>query len=395
VTFGFASDETAPIAGSVTIDEYIATFSEEPGYFDFARLGPMGHTVEAEQQAQSRLQANARFGTLSSLDEQNARVHQAIANVVGSRLDQVVFQPNTSQGLMHALFGVTGGVAMSLAEFPSLTFAAARSAEALGVVEPLWLETDHGRVTPGNLRDQLTSSVEAVAVSLVDFRTGYLADLEGIRQVIGDRLLIVDAIQGFGVVDAPFELADVVVSGGQKWVRAGWGTGFLSLSDRAIERLTPVFSGFSGAAAGQDDNEWTMPMDEVRPPATGAAAFQVSNPDPIAQARFAAALEEIAAVGVPQINTHLAEKVSRVIDLADEYAVPVVSARDESERAGIVVLEPAPDQLTVLTASLFNHGVTATTRLGQVRISPHVSTNEDSFDMLRGSFVSFATAIQV
>ncbi|PRY64985.1 selenocysteine lyase/cysteine desulfurase [Glaciihabitans tibetensis] len=382
-------------AGFGTIDAYVATFSEEPGYFDFARVGPIGRTVEAEQHAQTRLQATARFGTLDSLWEQDARVREAVALVVGLRADQVAFQPNTSQGLMHALFGVTGGVAMSLAEFPSLTFAAARSAEALGVVEPLWLETDHGRLTPGNLRDQLTSSVEAVAVSLVDFRTGYVADLEGIRQVIGDRLLIVDAIQGFGVVDAPFELADVVVAGGQKWVRAGWGTGFLGLSDRAAERLTPVFSGFSGAANAEGEQSWTMPVDEVRAPAAGAAAFQVSNPDPIAQARFAAALEEIAAVGVPQINALVAEKVSRVIDLADEYAIPVVSPRDESERAGIVVLEPDPDQLTVLTASLFNHGVSATSRDGQVRLSPHVSTSEDSLDMLRGSFVSFATAIQI
>jgi selenocysteine lyase/cysteine desulfurase len=383
------------VTSELSLEDYIGTFSEEPGYFDFARLGPIGSTVEAEQHAQTRLQATARFGTLGSLEEQDLRVREAVAAVVGTSADHIAFQPNTSQGLMHALFGVTGGVAMSPAEFPSLTFAAARSAEALGVVEPLWLETDHGRVTPGNLRDQLTSSVEAVAVSLVDFRTGYLVDLEGIRQVIGDRLLIVDAIQGFGVVDAPFELADVVVSGGQKWVRAGWGTGFLSLSDRAIDRLTPVWSGFTGAANAEGESDWTMPMDEVRPPASGVSAFQVSNPDPLAQARFSAALEEIAAVGVPQINSSIADKVSRVIDLADEYAVPVASARDESERAGIVVLEPAPDQLTVLTASLYNHGVTATTRGGMVRISPHVSTDEDSFDMLRGSFVSFATAIQV
>jgi selenocysteine lyase/cysteine desulfurase len=383
------------VTHELALEEYIGTFSEEPGYFDFARLGPIGSTVEAEQHAQTRLQATARFGTLDSLQEQDARVRAAVAAVVGSRPDQIVFQPNTSQGLMHALFGVTGGVAMSLAEFPSLTFAATRAAEALGVVEPLWLETDHGRVTPGNLRDQLTSSIEAVVVSLVDFRTGYLVDLEGIRQVIGDRLLIVDAIQGFGVVDAPYELADVVVSGGQKWVRAGWGTGFLSLSDRAAERLTPVFSGFNASANAEGESEWTMPVDEVRPPAPGAAALQISNPDPMAQARFAAALEEIAAVGVPQINSVIAEKVSRVIDLADEYAIPVASARDESERAGIVVLEPAADQLTVLTASLFNHGVTATSRGGQVRVSAHVSTNDDSFEMLRGSFVSFATAIQV
>ena len=71
-----------------------------------------------------------------------------------------------------------------------------------------------------------------------------------------------------------------------------------------------------------------------------------------------AALEEIGTVGVPAISARLAEKVSRVIDLADEYAVPVTSSRAENERAGIVVLEPAPDQLTMLTASLFNHGVT-------------------------------------
>ncbi|TPX00935.1 aminotransferase class V-fold PLP-dependent enzyme, partial [Schumannella luteola] len=141
---------------------------------------------------------------------------------------------------------------------------------------PLWLETDHGRVTPGNIRDQLDSSVVAVAVSLVDFRTGYLVDLEGIRQVIGDRLLIVDAIQGFGVVDAPYQVADVVVAGGQKWARAGWGTGFLALSDHALEHLTPVWSGFTGTESEG------MPLDEVLPPAPDARAYAVSNADPIA-----------------------------------------------------------------------------------------------------------------
>lgn len=373
----------------MNLDDYRSGFSEEPGYFDFARVGPVGRAVEDELLAQTRMLATARFGTIDSLMDQDLRVRTAVSALSGFRPDQVVFQPNTSQGLMHTMFGITGGVALSAAEFPSITFAAVRSSEALGVLTPTWIETDHGRVTPGNLRDQLTSAVEAVAVSLVDFRTGYLVDLEGIRQVIGDRLLIVDAIQGFGVVDAPFGVADVVLSGGQKWVRAGWGTGFLALSDRASERLTPVFSGFNATDADG------MPLDGVVPPTQGAAAFQVSNPDPIAQARFASALEGIADVGVATINAELATKVSRVIDLADEYAVPVASVRDESERAGIVVLEPAADQLTVLTASLFNHGVSATSRGGQVRVSPHITTDETSFEMLRASFVSFASAINV
>jgi selenocysteine lyase/cysteine desulfurase len=278
---------------------------------------------------------------------------------------------------------------VSPADFPAITYAAVRASEALGTITPIWLETDHGRVTPGNLKRQLTKSVAAVAVSLVDFRTGYLADLEGIRQVIGERLLIVDAIQGFGVVDAPYEVADIVVAGGQKWVRAGWGTGLLALSERAAETLVPVFSGFSAT----DTDE--LPVDEVRPPTAGVRAFQVSHPDYIAQARFAAALEEIASVGVPAINTAIGERVSRIIELADEFAIPVVSPRETAERAGIVVLEPLPDQLTVLTASLFNHGVTTTMRDGRVRLAPHVSTDEETFDMLRASFVSFASAINL
>ena len=374
---------------SLTVDAYAARFEDEPGYLDFARVGPVGRTVQEELAAQYGTLARGRFGSLDAVMGQNTRVRAAVAELTGFRADQIVFQPNTSQGLMHAMFGITGGVAMSPAEFPSVTFAAVRSAQALGVLTPNWLETDHGRVTPGNLREQLSGSIVAVALSLVDFRTGYLADLEGIRQVIGDRLLIVDASQCFGVVDAPWTLADIVVAGGQKWPRAGWGTGFLALSDRAREHLTPVWSGFTGT-----DVPGT-PMDSVPEPTRTAAAFQVSNPDPMAQARFAASLEEIAAVGVPEINARIARNVSRIIDLADEFALPVVSSRAEPERAGIVVLEPAADQLTVLAASLHNHGVTATIRQDRVRLSPHVTTDEETFSMLKSAFVSFGTATSV
>jgi selenocysteine lyase/cysteine desulfurase len=373
----------------VTLEALIADFQEEPGYLDFAAVGPLGAAVTAEGASLVELLSKARFGTISSLLGQDERVREAVARATGFRADSIVFQPNTSTGLMHAMFGLTGAVALSPAEYPSLTFAATRAAETLGVVNPVWLETDHGRVTPGNLRDQLTDDVVAVAVSLVDFRTGYLVDLDGIRQVIGDRLLIVDAIQGFGVVDAPYSVADVVVSGGQKWVRAGWGTGFLALSDRAIEHLTPVWSGYTGTDAEG------LPLDEVLPAARGARAFSVTNADPIAEARLATALDLMSDAGVGAISAQIAESVTRIIDLADEYALPVVSPRDERERAGIVVLEPAPENLTVLTASLHNHGVSATTREGRVRLSAHVSTNEETFEILRASLLSYATATNI
>lgn len=374
----------------MTIDEYAELFGEEPGYLDFAKAGPVGRTVKDEQYAMAGLLGRARFGTLDAFElEQHARVREAVAALTGFRDDQVVFQPNTSQGLMQAIFAASGTVAMAASEFPSLPFAAVRASEATGHLAVQWLDTDEGRVTPGNLRDQLTDDITAVAVSLVDFRTGYLTDIEGIRQVIGDRLLIVDAIQGFSVVDAPFTVADVVASGGQKWVRSGWGTGFLALSDRAVDQLTPVLSGYTAT-----DSD-SMPLDEVLPPARGAKAFSIGNPDPIAEARFAAALEDIARVGVPQIHERILDKTNRVIDLADEFGIAVVSSRAENERGGIVVIAPAEEQLTVLSASLHNHGVSVTVRQGTVRLSAHVSTNEETFDMLRAAFTSYASAINV
>ena len=373
----------------IPISDYAARFSEEPGYLDFARAAPIGDTVAAEDMAMTELLRGGRFGSFGVFEQQDQRVREAVAAVTGFAPGNVCFQPTTSQGAMHTMFGLTGTVALSPAEFPSLTFAATRANEALHALDVQWLQTDDGRITPGNLRDQLTSTTTAVAVSLVDFRTGYLVDLEGIRQVIGDRLLIVDAIQGFGVVEAPYEAADVVFCGGQKWVRSGWGTGFLAMSDRAIEQLTPVISGFTGTDLGG------MPLDEVLPPSVGIGAYSVSNPDPIAQARFASALEEMIDTGIPAIRDAIIERTGRVIDLADEFGIPVTSSRNVNERAGIVVVEPDADQLTVLSASLHNHGVSVTTRGGSVRISAHVSTTEESMEMLRASFLGFASAITV
>jgi len=369
----------------VTIDAFIAGFTEEPGYLDYGRFGPLSTPAAEEGVALTQVLQRARHGSIDVFLEQDARVRAAASALTGFPTDAIAFQPNTSQGIMHAMFGLTGSVLLSPGEFPSLPIAAVRAQEALHSVQPVWLETDHGKVTPGQIREQLETNVAAVAVSLVDSRTGYLCDIEGIRQVIGDRLLIVDAIQGFGIVDAPWEAADVVLSGGQKWCRAGWGTGIMALSARALERLTPVFSGFTGT-------EVPEPWDEVPPPAPDARAYRVSNPDPIAEARLAAAFEDLAAVGVPAVNAAVAERVSRVIELADEFALAVVSSRDEQERAGIVVLEPPAGQVTYLTASMHNHGVSATTRNGQVRLSVHAATSDETLEMLRAAFVSYGTA---
>ena len=373
-----------------TVDDYAARFREDPGYLNFSSFGPIGESVIAEERAQAELFSRARFGSLTAIIDQEERVDTAVATLLGRRPDQIVFQPSTSQALMHVMFGLTGGLAMSPGEGPAVGYAAARAVESLGVLVPHTITREHERLTPAVVRDQMASTVVAVVVSLVDYRTGHLVDVEGIRQVIGDRLLIVDAMHGVGIVEAPWELCDVIVSGGQKWLRAGYGTGFLALSDRAREQLTPVWSGWPAIADMPDG-----PEHDILPPQSDARAFRVGYADPGAQARLAAAVDEVLDVGVSSLRERVLERASRVIDLLDEVGLPVLSPREDAERAGIVVTEPAPDQLSILTAALHNHGVTATARAGRVLLAPHASTTDETLDLLRVSLAEYQASTRV
>lgn len=365
------------------LETFRAAFVEEPGYLDFARLGPVGAPVAAEERGYAEMLSRARFGSLTALAEQDARARAALSALLGFRPDQVALQPSSSQALMHVMFGLTGGVAASPAEFPAVGYAMARAAEALGVLVPHALSAE--RLTPGVLRGQLTSSMRAVVVSLVDYGSGHLIDLEGIRQVVGDRLLIVDATQGAGVVDAPWHAADIIVGSGQAWLRAGPGTGYLALNDRAREQLTPVWSGW--VAQGSSE-----PVHEVLVPESGAGAFRVGRGDPSAHARLAAAVEAILGVGVTTIAPVVLERAGRVLELADEVGLPVISPRDDAARAGIVVVEPDPDHFGILAAAMHNHGITVTSSQGRVRLSAHVSTEGETLALLHTALLTFRAA---
>ncbi|WP_229382070.1 aminotransferase class V-fold PLP-dependent enzyme [Microbacterium schleiferi] len=221
------------------ITAYIESFDSEPGYLDWAAFGPLSPVVRSEVHADAELLGTGRRSSVDLVNEHVDQSRTHAASVLGVPAEQIVIQPSTSHGLQQAIYGLSGTLLLSRAEYPALTIAAARAEAALGTLRAAWLEPEHGFMTPDAVRDALTDEVTAVAVSLVDFRTGYRADLGALRDVIGDRLLIVDAIQGLGVVDADYGVADVVCANGYKWLRAGRGTGVASYSQRAVDRLAP------------------------------------------------------------------------------------------------------------------------------------------------------------
>lgn len=366
-------------------ESYLASFDGEPGYLDWAAFGPLSPSVRAEVHADAELLGSGRRSSIDLVAEHAREARDLLAEVLRADADQVVLQPSTTYGLMQAIYGLAGGLMVSRAEFPALTVAASRAASALGSIDVQWLEPEEGFVTPEAVRDALTDDTRALVVSLVDFRTGYRADLSALRDVIGDRLLIVDAIQGFGVVDADWAAADVVCGNGYKWLRAGRGTGFAWFGERALERLAPVLSGFDGT-------DGDLPLDIVPAPSASARAFTVTAPDHLAIARLTTALRDVIEVGVPAIESELLARSGDVIYFADRYEIPVATPREPERRAGIVSLAPAPQDAGPLAASLANHGLTATVRSGLVRVAPHVGTGANTLRLFGDALAAFSSA---
>lgn len=367
------------------LDAYVASFDGEPGYLDWAAFGPLSPAVRSEAHADTEMLGSGRRSSIDLVADHVREAQELLAGLMRVDAANVVLQPSTTYGLMHAIYGLAGGLMLGRGEFPSLTVAATRAADALGAIQLQWLEPEDGRITPDIVRAALTEQTRALAVSLVDFRTGYRADLPALREVLGDRLLIVDAIQGFGMIDVDYSAADVVCAHGYKWLRAGRGTGFAWFGDRALERIAPVLSGFAGVDGG-------MPVDEVPPPSSSAQAFTVVRPDPLAAARLATALREVTEVGVATIEAELAARTADVMYFADRYEVPVATPREPERRAGIVSLEPAAQDAAPLAASLANHGLTVTARAGRIRVSPHVGTGADTLRLFGDALAAFSSA---
>ncbi|MET0297621.1 MAG: aminotransferase class V-fold PLP-dependent enzyme [Microbacterium sp.] len=367
------------------LETFHASFDGEPGYLDWAAFGPLSPAVRIEAQGDTELLGSGRRSSIDLVADHVREARELLAELIGTDAAQVTLQPSTTHGLMQAIYGSAGGVMLARGEFPSLTVAATRASEALGSIELQWIDPAGGFVTPDAVRDALTDDTRALAVSLVDFRTGYRADLSALRDVIGDRLLIVDAMQGFGTVEADYLAADVVCGNGYKWLRAGRGTGYAWFGERALERIAPVLSGYAGV-------DGDLPVDVVPQPAASAQAFVVSRPDTLATARLATALRDVRDVGVTAIEAELAQRTGDVMYFADRYEVPVITPREPERRGGIVTLAPAPHETGPLAASLANHGITVTVRSGQVRVSPHVGTGADTLRLFGDALAAFSAA---
>lgn len=304
---------------------------------------------------------------------------EAIAGLLGVEVVRVGVTPTTGAALFHVAFGLRGGnVVVPEAEFPTNLYPWIRARDA-GLIDevrrvPL---LDH-RLTVDRLRPFVDSATRVVAVSHVDFATGFRADLGKLREAFPAPLLVVDAIQSLGAFEVDATAADVVAAGSHKWLRAGFGGAAMMASDRAMERLETTLTGWLGVAD---------PLDfESRPPhlpSPTATRYQMSSEPVVGAVALRAACEVIGMAGLEAISGHISERMDRLEEGLDRSGCQLRRPwKSRSERAGILTFRVPGHSSAQLVESLRERGVILADRAGWLRASPHATSTEQSVSRL-------------
>jgi cysteine desulfurase / selenocysteine lyase len=313
-----------------------------------------------------RLPDRDLFGTLTE-------GRRLVAQLLSVSPGEVALTVNTGFGLAvvaRALPLRAGDVVLvSDREFPANVYPWMRLRET-GVTMELVPTTPEGWPDEARLLERLEDPrVRVLAVSLVQFSSGYLADLAALSAATRrtGAYLVVDAIQAIGQV--PVDLSriqvDVLACGGQKWLLSPWGSGFLYVRRELIPTLDPPVTGWMAFEGTDDFTRLTTYNDTLRADARRFELITLPYQD---FAGMNASLELVLELGVARIAAHLRRLHEPVLAWAERTGARVVSPVG-AHGSGIICLAPAEvgESFRRLKAAR----IICSLREGAIRLSPH------------------------
>jgi selenocysteine lyase/cysteine desulfurase len=230
-----------------------------------------------------------------------------------------------------------------------------------------------GRLELADLVRALHPTARVLALSSVDFATGFAADLPAIGAFCRehDLLLVVDAIQSLGVLPVDVKRCGIhaLAAGAHKWLCGPQGIGLLFVDCELQQRLVAPLAGWKSVT---DEENFALHF-ALR---GDAAVFEPGTLNVAGIAGLGAALQLLAEVGMERVRARVLALTGQLIESLQARGWRVEAPWPEGERAGIVAFAGATDPKTLfrnLTAS----GVVAALRDGRIRLSPHYANNED------------------
>jgi cysteine desulfurase/selenocysteine lyase len=314
------------------------------------------------------------------------RCRRAVADLVGAEPSEIALAPNTSFGvnLAAALLasGPAGAIVLSEGEFPAnvLPF---RALESRGFEVRVVPAGADGLPDEDRLLDAIEApDVVALAASSVQFASGYRMDLPRLGAGCRARgiVFVVDAIQSVGAV--PFDVrssgADLVACGGQKWLCAPWGSGFVWIRPEVQARFDPPMVSWLATADGADFDDMLHYRLAWR---SNARKFELATLGIQDYLGLARSVEILLEIGVDAIERHLHALHEPVLEWIERRPdVRRVTPEDAGKRAGILSLV-LPDTRAV-ALRLRQRGVVLSVREGMLRLAPHFYNTLDEMRSL-------------
>jgi selenocysteine lyase/cysteine desulfurase len=321
-----------------------------------------------------------------------AWVRERAAELIGAAAEEIAFVPNTSTGLATVAEGLNWrpgeAVLVAVPDFPTNVYPW-QHLERKGVSVRFIERRPDGRFGPEELSRALVPGARLLAVSSVDYVTGFAADLPALGEFCREQglLLCVDAIQSLGVL--PLDVKEcgihLLAAGGHKWLLGPMGSGLLFVDRGVADRFEPPLVGWKSVV----DEENFEPHFDLK---QDAGKFEPGTLNLPGIFGLGAALELLHAVGIANIR-------QRVLALNDRFAeglrartLEVVSPRGETERSGILSFRPPGDALHCFRF-FAERKVLVSPRGGMIRLSPHFWNDESDVDAFFAALDAFGTPL--
>jgi len=355
-------------------------------YLNNASTGPLPASTVRVMHEFIRRRSNPALLPDADLQATLAESRRLLAQLVHARPEEIALAPNTTYGLNLAATGLPLGagdvVLVSDKEFPANVYPWLRLRER-GIICELVPTTVEGWPDAARLEERLGDpKVRVLAISLVQFGTGYRADVAHWSRLTRETntFLVVDAIQGLGQI--PVDLArtevDVLCAGGQKWLLSPWGSGFVYVRKALWDTIRPPATGWMAYMGSQDFTRLTSYDDRLLPDARRFELVTLPFHD---FAGLNASVSLLLSLGIDTIHRHIRKVLEPLRYWSARRGIPLRSPVGAHE-SGIVCL--APPEPGNAHQALRSEGVVSSLREGSIRLSPHCFNTVDEIERVAG-----------
>jgi cysteine desulfurase/selenocysteine lyase len=363
-------------------DKSEALFPVRKDHIDLATCSIGAMYAPAAEAERELISAHSRRGMLLTEGYRGVltRFRKHLAELLEADADDIAYVSNTAEGIGLIANGYPfepgDQVIGYVHEFPSNHYPWVLQQERgvelvlLSDVDPdLGLPPGRPRAwSMGELADRVTERTRVVALSHVQFASGYAAGLEELGSFCRERGidLVVDAAQSLGAL--PLRPAEhgiaAVVSSAWKWLLASRGAALVYLSPqlRSKLRTTMAGDGMMKHRLSYLKHDWD--------PMEGARRFEYSTLPWEHLVAIETVVEEVfLRYGIEAIRDELFRLQDILLEALDSEGIrPVLFS--EPHRSGILSLLTKRDAAEIV-ADLRGEGIVATTQGGYVRIAPH------------------------